>query len=180
EGLPAGAQVTGVLKMPGFAQSGLKVLLGEGALAVSGEETLLVDFDVAQSFGKEAGRSGKWVMRPVIRAARLESAAGLTVTLSLGEGVVLPEIAGTLLTLAGFEATLTPAGGGDARTAAFADADGDGAFEADFRFLLPGAYHLCLTCPAGLSFGTAEALPLAVTVAAGSAAEASLTPISAV
>lgn len=68
-GLPVGATVTGELQMPSLAQSGLKVNLPGDALVVApdGVVSLVVDFDVAQSFGKLAGGSGKWVMSPVLQ-----------------------------------------------------------------------------------------------------------------
>lgn len=67
--LPAGAVVTGTLQMPSFAQSGLKVTLPNDALVVADDGTvsLVVDFDVAESFGRLAGGSGMWVMSPVLR-----------------------------------------------------------------------------------------------------------------
>lgn len=70
-GLPEGAVVTGELQMPSFAQSGLKVTLPANALVIGEDEVarLIIDFDVAQSFGKAAGHSGRWVMSPVIRAS---------------------------------------------------------------------------------------------------------------
>lgn len=69
--LPAGAVVTGTLQMPSFAQSGLKVTLPNDALVVADDGTvsLVVDFDVAESFGRLAGGSGMWVMSPVLRGA---------------------------------------------------------------------------------------------------------------
>jgi hypothetical protein len=68
--LPEDAVVTGSLQMPSFAQSGLKVNLPSDAIAIAddGSVSLVVDFDVAQSFGKLAGASGQWVMRPVLQA----------------------------------------------------------------------------------------------------------------
>ncbi len=67
-GLPDGALVAGELQMPSVAQSGLKVKLPGDVLVIGEDEsvTLIVDFDVAQSFGKLAGGSGKWVMSPVL------------------------------------------------------------------------------------------------------------------
>lgn len=67
--LPADAVVTGSLQMPSFAQSGLKVNLPGDAIVVAddGVVTLVVDFDVSQSFGKLAGGSGQWVMTPVLQ-----------------------------------------------------------------------------------------------------------------
>ena len=68
DGLPEGAQVHGTLIMPSLAQSGLKVSF-PGGFDVDGDlQTLLIDFDVAQSFGQQAGSSGSWVMHPVITA----------------------------------------------------------------------------------------------------------------
>jgi hypothetical protein len=68
-GLPAGSVVGGQLQMPSFAQSGLKVQLPGDALVIGDDAsvTLVVDFDVAQSFGKAAGASNRWVMTPVLK-----------------------------------------------------------------------------------------------------------------
>ena len=67
----------GTLQCPSCSQSGLKIKipgadveLGEGATA------LVVDFDVAQSFGHKAGNSGKWIMHPVIHGTVVEDADG--------------------------------------------------------------------------------------------------------
>lgn len=70
-GLPEGATVTGSLQMPSLAQSGLKVTLPGDAFVVGPDDVvrLVVDFDVAESFGKLAGGSGQWVMHPVLRGA---------------------------------------------------------------------------------------------------------------
>ena len=62
----------GVLQTPGFDRSGVKVKLPGDALILSGDPTvLLVDFDVAESFGHEAGGSGRWVMHPVLTGTAL-------------------------------------------------------------------------------------------------------------
>lgn len=70
EGLPVGATVFGSLQMPSLAQSGLKVTLPDDAVVITEDDlvTVLVDFDVSQSFGQEAGGSGQWVMHPVLLA----------------------------------------------------------------------------------------------------------------
>ena len=71
-GLPVGAQVDGTLKTPSFDQSGLKVKLPDDELRLAAEErVLLVDFDVSESFGHEAGDSGSWVMSPVLEASEV-------------------------------------------------------------------------------------------------------------
>lgn len=69
-GLPEGAAVAGELRMPSLGQSGLKVQLPEEALDLDGEEAvILVDFDVAESFGHATG-GGAWVMHPVVTGRR--------------------------------------------------------------------------------------------------------------
>jgi hypothetical protein len=73
-GLPAGAVVGGSLQAPSFSHSGLKVKF-PGGVTVEGETSLLVDFDVAQSFGHQAGQGDKWVMHPVLKGSVVEPAA---------------------------------------------------------------------------------------------------------
>ncbi len=59
----------GVLQTPSYDQSGLKVNIPGDALTLSGDQkVLLVDFDVAESFGQDPGGSGQWFMHPVITA----------------------------------------------------------------------------------------------------------------
>ncbi len=63
EGLPA----TGTLHCPSCSQSGIKVQFSSGLDLQEGANGVLLDFDVAQSFGRQAGRSGRWVMRPLVK-----------------------------------------------------------------------------------------------------------------
>jgi hypothetical protein len=78
--LPPDAVVGGELRMPSLAQSGLKVDLPADALTIpaTGVVDLVVDFDVAQSFGHQAGQSGAWVMHPVIHATGVTVAGPAT------------------------------------------------------------------------------------------------------
>jgi len=68
---PDGLPATGTLKCPSCDKSGLKVVL-HGLEVTEGESALVLDFDVSQSFGHQAGKSGKWIMRPVIHATHLQ------------------------------------------------------------------------------------------------------------
>jgi Domain of unknown function (DUF4382) len=173
-GLPAGAVVTGQLQMPSLGSSGLKVdFADQTALAISGDEDLLVDFDVSQSFGHQAGNSGMWVMHPVVKGATFTAAGTVTATLELASGVTLPTIAGTAVTLADFQADL------DGERQPFTDADGDGVYEAQFRFVVPGSYSLNLRGPAGLTIGTTPSLPVSLDVTAGASETTALTLTSA-
>ncbi len=173
EGLPDGAVVGGTLKMPSYAESGLKVDLRGGLDVGTDAKVLLVDFDVAQSFGHDAGDSGSWVMHPVMTAIQLELSGTLNVAVKLGAGVVLP---GTT-TLAQLSAVLTNAGG-SAETLPLTDAGG-GTFAASFRYLVPGDYSLDFTASGLTSFVMDPAVPTTVTVASGQATAASFTVTSA-
>jgi hypothetical protein len=112
-GLPAGAQVDGTLQMPSFAQSGLKVKLpGDGPITVSAEQTILVDFDVSRSFGRQAGNSGRWVMSPVLEATRFEATGSVVARVALASPApALPSVSGQPLTLGNLTAVLTNAAG---------------------------------------------------------------------
>jgi hypothetical protein len=166
EGLPAGAHVSGKLHMPSMGSSGLKIKLPQPLEVGHGESIILIDFDVSESFGHKAGKSGKWVMHPVIRATDVTFGGHLLARLQLGSGVVLPPVAGQEITLAAFTARLTPAGGGAAIDLPLSDVDGDALFEAMFKALTPGAYDLTFVGPTGLTVTFDAALPRTVTVAA--------------
>jgi Domain of unknown function (DUF4382) len=174
EGLPEGAVVAGTLKMPSFAESGLKVNLPGGFHVGTDSHVLLVDFDVAQSFGHEAGGSGDWVMHPVVKAVELELSGAVNVSLALAPGVTLPGSA----TLGQFRAVLTNAGG-SAETLPLTDAGG-GTFTASFRYLIPGTYSLTFTpAPGVTSFTTDPPVPPTITVASGLPTTASFVVTSA-
>ncbi len=180
-GLPAGAEVTGDLQMPSFAQSGLKVRLNgaagddDGSIMVpEGPFTLLVDFDVSQSFGQQAGNSGRWVMRPSISATNVQVSGGLQTSVTLPDTVTLPVLGETQLTLANFSATLAPAAGGDPKVVALTDSDSDGIYDANFVYLFPGEYNVGLQGPEGLTFTTDVATPLSVTINEGETASVAL------
>jgi hypothetical protein len=133
----------GHLHMPSMAQTGVKVLL-HGFTVTEGQQTLLLDFDVSQSFGKAAGASGQWVMNPVIHGAEISLTSVVVATLSAGE-VDLP----VGYALGDFTAILT-SDEGDASEASFALAGG--VYRATFRYLIPekGPFELALKAPDGL------------------------------
>jgi hypothetical protein len=168
-GLPAGAVVTGDLQMPSFGSSGLKVQF-DGPVEIAGTETaLVVDFDVAQSFGHAAGQSNKWVMHPVVKGATLAEAGSVNATLVLGTGVTLPNIGSDAVTLANFKAKL------DGEEVAFTDANTDGTFEAVFQNVIPGSYSLTIVGPTGMTVTVTPAIPQTVNVDAGAQATVAFT-----
>jgi len=175
-GCPEGTEVYGELRTPSFSTSGLKVTLPEGGLTLlpGGSMNLLVDFNVAESFGHQAGNSGAWVMHPVIRATSVTTERPVSVTLALGEGVTLP----TDVTLAAFSAALST-NGGEPVILPFEDPDEDGIFTASFGFMAEGSYELQLTwddATTGIATITTtpelpyafdvpgEAMPIAITI----------------
>jgi hypothetical protein len=101
--LPAGVTATGSLQVPSGCSSGLKVKLPGGAVSLeSGATILSVDFDVSQSFGHQAGNSGKWVMHPVMTATEIGFSAGISGTVSLAAGVTLPTCGGAAVAITQF------------------------------------------------------------------------------
>ncbi|NVI97430.1 DUF4382 domain-containing protein [Myxococcus sp. AM009] len=165
-GLPAGTQVGGQLHMPSYGASGLKVKFSE-KLTIEGEQkVLLVDFDVGQSFGKEAGNSGRWVMSPVIKSAEMTASGSIRVTADTAATVALPVVDGRQVTLGDFSAVMTNEAGSRERLA-LADADGDGTYDAVFKFLIPGTFTVQLEPPASVSASTAPEHPVTVDVGSG-------------
>lgn len=177
-GLPAGAQVAGELHMPSYGSSGLKVKIADPVTIEGEQKVILVDFDVAQSFGHQAGGSGRWVMSPVIKAAEITFSGSVTVTLTQGGGVSLPNQDGRQLTLADFKATLTNTGN-STDTVPFTDANGDGVFEATFLFLIPGDFSVGVVGPAGVTFSTNPASPVPVSLGSGKQVSVAFTLTSA-
>jgi hypothetical protein len=169
-GLPVGATVDGDLQMPSFATSGLKVALPDGMLAIEGgdEKILLVDFDVSQSFGHEAGGSGKWVMHPVVRGTDIVVSGSIAVAVKMGPDGQLPLVGDTPATLADVRVRLTDKDGG-VETLALVDGDGDDLFVAAFRFLDPrqGPFMLDLVLDGAAAITTSPVTPATLVVDEG-------------
>jgi hypothetical protein len=72
--------------MPSLGQSGLKINLPGGKLDIGeGETIVMLDFDAAESFGHQAGNSGKWVMHPVVKATNVTFGGNALVQQPLGK-----------------------------------------------------------------------------------------------
>jgi hypothetical protein len=103
--LPAGVKAAGELHIPSGCASGIKVKFPSGGDAVELESEsaiMTVDFDVTQSFGHQAGNSGRWVMHPVLRATGVGFSGGIAGAVSLAQGVALPTCGGSAVTLQAF------------------------------------------------------------------------------
>lgn len=94
--LPVGVTATAgtELKLTSQCNSGFKVnFQDEGLTITEGSNTLVVDFDVNRSFVHEAGKSGKWIVTPVLHGFTFEETAKVTGTVTL-QGITLPLVCG--------------------------------------------------------------------------------------
>jgi hypothetical protein len=157
---PEGTTSAGDLQMPSLGSSGLKVKFDEALEFGGGETTLLVDFDVAESFGKQAGNSGKWVMHPVIKGATMSAAGSVKATLT------------GACASSDFRAELVAADATAGEKRPFALVEGT--LTADYKFALPGDYLVKLVLPATVSAVTPSS-PVPVTVVAGQSVPAAFT-----
>ena len=89
--LPDSIDVDGELKCPSCAQSGYKIKFQGSNFTITDNSIVTVDFDVAQSFGHEAGNSGKFIMKPVLRAtAQTVQLGRIRGNVTLATGVTIP------------------------------------------------------------------------------------------
>ena len=105
-------------------------------------------------------------MSPVIKAADIVFSGTVTVTLTKGEGVSLPTVEGQAITL-GTSRPRSPTRAVAPEQLAFTDANGDGVFEAQFVYLIPGDFSVGVVGPAGVNFSTNPASPAPVSVGNG-------------
>ena len=165
--LPAGVTATGQLQVPSGCQSGLKVKLPGGAVSLADSSQILsVDFDVSQSFGHQAGNSGRWVMHPVMTATAVGFSGSIAGTVALAQGVALPACGGSAVTLATFSPRAVA--GADSVSASVSAA---GAYS---MAVAPGTYTMAYAPAYSFTNGdslrvTATAAPATATVAGGTA-----------
>jgi hypothetical protein len=171
----------GGLQTPSWGQSGLKVKLPGGSIDVDGDRHIvLLDFVVHESFAHQAGGSGKWVARPVIRATEIGFSGSITVSLTAGDEVKQAmEALGS--SLADFQAQLD-----SEPPVALEDSDGDGVYTATFLYVVPRdeAYEVAVglgpdapeydftldpESPQGVTIGSAEDAEVAFEVTSATA-----------
>jgi hypothetical protein len=94
--LPEGVSATGELHVPSGCASGIKVKFphGEAVELEEGATIVTVDFDVSQSFGRQAGHSGRWVMHPVLHATEVGFSGGIAGVVTTAGDVSLPACGG--------------------------------------------------------------------------------------
>ncbi len=134
-----GAETTadGELHCPSCSRSGLKVAFRGGIeVGDDADAIFMVDFDVTQSFGHPAGRSGRWIMHPVMMGTKMSTAGAIAGAVLL-DGLTLPSCDTRPVTVEDFVPTAEPAGDATQYTG---DVDSEGAYE--IAPLDPGAYDL--------------------------------------
>ncbi|HEX8690965.1 MAG TPA: DUF4382 domain-containing protein [Longimicrobium sp.] len=165
--LPAGVTATGTLQLPSTCSSGFKVKLPDGGITLENASTILsVDFDVSQSFGHQAGNSGRWVMHPVLSATEIGFSGGIGGTVAVAQGVALPTCGGAAVNVTQFVPQATAG-----TTTVSAVVNPAGAYS---LAVAPGTYtmgyapEITFTNGDSLTF-VAAATPPSVTVASGGA-----------
>ena len=102
--LPAGVTADGTLRCPSCASSGYKVKFSQGGLVIADNSIITIDFDAGQSFGHQAGNSGQWIMKPVLRATSTTVRLGrITGNVALATGVTIPACGATTNTVSVFK-----------------------------------------------------------------------------
>ena len=99
-------------------------------------KTLLLDFDVNQSFGRLADGSGAWYMRPAIFAVDMDNHGSISGRVVLENGVTLPPCGGQTTTLESF--TIHTFDAADAVRSGKVAADGT--YRLDY--MVPGRYGM--------------------------------------
>jgi hypothetical protein len=180
-------ETVGDLQCPSCSQSGIKVKVPNDEVELEeGAAALVLDFDVAQSFGHKAGNSGKWVMRPVILGTlvgdvnedgnvldELGLVGSISGTVVLDTDVIVPECPeGNQPTLVDFvpTATLTGLLDGEGQPIVRAGTVSEGG-EFLIGFLPSGTYTMGFVSPIDLTSAnlvfTADVNPDEVTVSQG-------------
>lgn len=163
--LPAGVTADGTLHMPSACSSGFKVKFpADAPVELDSESTILtVDFDVSQSFGHQAGNSGRWVMHPVLHATSVGFAGGIGGTVAVAQGVALPTCGGSAVDVTAFVPQATS--GATTYTSAVA-ADGR------YKITVPAGTFTMAYAPA-LSFANGDSLMVTAAPSAATATVAS-------
>ena len=114
--------IDGSVQCPSCSQTGFKVNLPGGAVSVDGEaKVLVVDFDVSQTFGRQAGLSGEWVMNPTLSATEFGLSGSIAGDISWAGDDPQLECGGGIVTVADFRPT---AEAGDVMKGAIPEEDG--------------------------------------------------------
>ncbi len=170
---PDGTPPNGFLQCPSCTETGIKINLPSGAVRLEDEAKILVlDFDVSQSYGLEAGLAGVWVMNPLINGSDFEASGTISGSVSLAQGVALPSCGGRPASLADFVPLATA---GEIQKSGNVEADGS----YKISFVEPGDYNLgyepTVEFDNGESLDFTATHPAVVSVSSGASVEANFT-----
>lgn len=163
--LPAGMTATGTINLTSGKSraSGYRVRFPGEGLVVDGESRIVVlDFDVARSFGHVAGKSGQVILNPQFSVSQAQLSGGISGVVTPASGVTLPACGGAATDLTHFTATAT------GPTTLSARAATDGKYR--MAFVAPGSYAMGVA-PVGYANGdslTFAATPSPATATVGS------------
>lgn len=129
---------TGDLICPSCGETGIKVNTPEDFRLEAESKILVLDFDVNESFGREAGGSGTWVMEPVITSSDIEASGTIAGSIETESGVEFPTCNGTERSVEDFVPRALDQETGDVVKSG--NVASDGSYE--IRFLSPDDYDV--------------------------------------
>lgn len=142
---PGGNDPDGALECPSCTETGVKVNLPGGGLELE-EETviLMLDFNVSESFGHTAGRSGKFVLRPTITSSVVRTSGGIEGSVVVEEGVSLPDCGGSARSVEDFTPRAVLAADGEVSRTAEVTATNEAGTEGSYGmdFVPPGDWDM--------------------------------------
>ncbi len=134
-----GKTSTGDLTCPSCTQTGIKVNMPDGGLELETEaKILMLDFDVSESFGQQAGMSGMWVMHPTITSSTVQASGTIVGNVTAADGVSFPSCNGETRTVEDFGPRALAAGTDSVVKTGTVGSDGSYAIE----FLSPDDYDM--------------------------------------
>lgn len=91
---PDGLASDGTMTCPSCTQTGVKVNVGGDLQLEAASTILMLDFNVPESFGHEAGASGSFVMRPTITSSTVELSGNIVGDVTVETASLLDEVCG--------------------------------------------------------------------------------------
>lgn len=154
----------GDLQCPSCTETGIKVNLPDGSLTLETEsKIILLDFDVAQSYGRQAGASGMWVLNPLIRTSEIGVTGTVAGTVGAADGVTFPTCGGDGTGVEDFVPELQDPASGD--VVASGDVAPDGSYA--IQFLNPAEYDTGYSSQ--VSFENGDVMDFDATASTGTA-----------
>lgn len=91
---PDGLASDGTMTCPSCTETGVKVNVGGDLQLEAASTILMLDFNVPESFGHEAGASGAFVMRPTITSSTVELSGNIVGDVTVEGLAALPDLCG--------------------------------------------------------------------------------------